>query len=105
MFSRTWLLLIPLLLWTAARAQETSMAPVSVDGQTVRLEMRIYKPATAGPVPTLVFNHGSTGRGRDPSLFTRPMSLVDVNTLARASGSPLLPGLFLSFVDHPERGW
>jgi dienelactone hydrolase len=35
--------------------------------------MRIYRPATAGPTPTLVYNHGSTGRGRDPSLFTRPI--------------------------------
>src|SRR5882724_12927438 len=80
MFSRAWILLVPLLLWTAARAQETSMVPVIVDGQTVRLEMRIYKPATAGPVPTLVFNHGSTGRGRDPSLFTRS---IDFPALAQ----------------------
>jgi dienelactone hydrolase len=54
------------------------MVPVVVDGQTVRLEMRIYKPARAGPVPTLVFNHGSTGR--DPRLFTRPL---DVPALAQ----------------------
>jgi dienelactone hydrolase len=56
------------------------MVPVVVDGQTVRLEMRIYKPAMARPVPTLVFNHGSTGRGRDPSLFTRP---IDFPALAQ----------------------
>jgi predicted acyl esterase len=69
-----------LLLVSAARAQETSIVPVTVDGQSVSLEMRIYKPATAGPAPTLVFNHGSTGRGRDPSLFTRP---IDFPTLAQ----------------------
>jgi dienelactone hydrolase len=56
------------------------MVPVLVDGQTVRLEMRIYKPTMAGPSPTLVFNHGSTGHGRDPSLFTQP---VDFPALAR----------------------
>jgi predicted acyl esterase len=56
------------------------MVPVIVDGQTLRLEMRIYKPTSAEPVPTLVFNHGSTGRGRDPSLFTRP---IDFPALAQ----------------------
>jgi dienelactone hydrolase len=56
------------------------MVPVIVDGQTARLEMRIYKPARAEPVPTLVFHHGSTGRGRDPSLFTRP---IDFPVLAQ----------------------
>jgi dienelactone hydrolase len=72
--SRVWLLLlVPLLLVSAAWAQEISMVPVTVDGETVRLAMRIYRPATAAPVPTLVYNHGSTGRGRDPSLFVRPI--------------------------------
>ena len=47
------------------------MVPIMVDGQTVHLEMRFYKPSTEAKVPTLVFNHGSTGRGRDPSLFTQ----------------------------------
>src|SRR5687768_1565412 len=69
MFSRAWVLLVLLLPCAATRAQETSMVPVIVDGQTVRLEMRIYKPARTGPVPTLVFNHGSTGRGRESRLF------------------------------------
>ena len=63
------------------------MVPVIVDEQTVHLEMRIYKPAQAGPAPTLVFNHGSTGRGTDPSLFVRPIDY---------------PALALFFV---ERGW
>jgi dienelactone hydrolase len=78
--SRAWVLLVQLLLGSATWAQEPSIVPVAVDGQTVRLEMRIYKPATAGPVPTLVFNHGSTGRGRDSSLFTRP---IDFPALAQ----------------------
>ena len=49
------------------------MVPVIVDGKTVRLEMRIYKPAGTGRVPTLVFNHGSTGRGRDPRAAKEPI--------------------------------
>jgi dienelactone hydrolase len=65
---------------TAPVLQGTTMVPVVVDGETVNLEMRIYRPATDGPFPTLVFNHGSTGTGRDPSAFTRP---IDSPALAR----------------------
>ncbi|PZP93315.1 MAG: hypothetical protein DI587_29035 [Variovorax paradoxus] len=39
-------------------------------GEQVTLEMVTFKPAGQGPFPTLVFNHGSTGMGDDPSLFT-----------------------------------
>ncbi|MBK9573876.1 MAG: hypothetical protein IPO43_14670 [Rhodoferax sp.] len=42
-----------------------SSVPITVDGETVRLDMRIYKPDGSGPFPTLVFNHGSTGYGTD----------------------------------------
>jgi len=44
-----------------AAAQETRLVPVTVDGESVRLEMRVYTPARGERVPTLVFNHGSTG--------------------------------------------
>jgi len=73
MFSRVCILLVLLLHCIAARAQETTMVPVIVDGKSVRLEMRIYKPAGKGRVPTLVFNHGSTGRGRDPRAAREPI--------------------------------
>ncbi len=83
MNSRTWVLLVPLLLVSlllvsVTRAEETSMVPVTVDGETVRLAMRIYRPATAGSAPTLVFNHGSTGSGRNPSLFMQPINFPTV---------------------------
>ena len=71
-------LLVSLLGASAAWAQDTRMVPVTIDGQTVRLEMRIYRPATSGPAPTLVFNHGSTGRGTDPRSFTRPLDFAEV---------------------------
>jgi len=61
-------------------AQERSMVPVTVDGVTVRLQMRVYKPATSKPAPTLVFNHGSTGRGIDPAIMVRP---IDFPALAQ----------------------
>ena len=55
------------------QAQETSLVPVFVDGETVRFAMRIYKPVAGNPAPTLVFNHGSTGTGTAPDLFSRPI--------------------------------
>ena len=72
--------LVALLVAGEAAAQETRLVPVTVDGESVRLEMRIYAPATGERVPTLVFNHGSTGTGMDVSRFTRP---IDFPALAR----------------------
>jgi len=63
----------------STQAQETSLVPVLVDGETVRLAMRIYKPVAGNPAPTLVFNHGSTGMGTD-----RPFLSTD----RRAGGGP-----------------
>ncbi|MCX7365722.1 MAG: dienelactone hydrolase family protein [Alphaproteobacteria bacterium] len=48
------------------------MVPVTVDGESVKLALITYKPAGNGPFPTLIFHHGSTGRGNDPSSFARP---------------------------------
>lgn len=48
------------------------MVPVTVDGEAVKLATITYKPAGDGPFPTLIFHHGSTGRGTDPSIFARP---------------------------------
>jgi dienelactone hydrolase len=55
------------------------MVPVSVDGEQVKLAVITYKPAGAGPFPTLIFHHGSTGSGTNPSIFARPF---DPRTLA-----------------------
>lgn len=51
---------------------QSSMVPVTLDGAQVRLSAITRKPAGAGPFPTLIFHHGSTGLGRDTSAFTRP---------------------------------
>jgi dienelactone hydrolase len=70
----------------AARAQEPRMVPVTVDGERVRLEMRLYVPTTAGPAPTLVFNHGSTGQGIHPEVFIRPLDFPEVARVFVARG-------------------
>ena len=50
---------------------EQRMVPVSIDGQTVRLVVRIFRPDGDGPLPTLIFHHGSTGYGNQSLLFPR----------------------------------
>lgn len=40
----------------------------------VRLEIVAARPQTEGPHPTIVFNHGSTGRGDNQSLYARTVS-------------------------------
>jgi dienelactone hydrolase len=44
------------------------------NGKPVRLAVVIDKPPGDGPFPLLVFNHGSTGQGNDPALFTQTFS-------------------------------
>jgi len=66
------------LLACPAAGQELRMVPVTVDGEAVRLAMRVYRPGGDGPFPTLVFNHGSTGTGRDPARFVRPIDFPEL---------------------------
>ncbi|MEO8684289.1 MAG: alpha/beta hydrolase [Devosia sp.] len=40
----------------------------------VRLEIVAAKPQGVGPFPALVFNHGSTGRGQNRSLYSRTVA-------------------------------
>lgn len=55
---------------------QSAMVPVTIDGAQVKLATITHKPAGSGPFPTLIFHHGSTGRGNDPSLFARPNEQV-----------------------------
>jgi dienelactone hydrolase len=43
--------------------------PFVENGRVVTLEVIIFKPFGPGPFPTVMFHHGSTGNGDDPSLF------------------------------------
>lgn len=54
----------------AERLDERAPTPFTEGGQPVTLEVVLFKPLTAGPYPLIVFHHGSTGRGNDPSRFT-----------------------------------
>jgi dienelactone hydrolase len=48
------------------------------DGRPIRLEVVIFKPPGEGPFPLAVINHGSTGQGNNPDLFTETWSDVDL---------------------------
>lgn len=63
--------------WNGARCQtfarrriERAPTPFVESGQAVTLEVVFYLPLADGRYPTLVFHHGSTGDGSDPSRFT-----------------------------------
>lgn len=63
-----------------AQAQDRSTLAATIDGASLRLAVVTYKPPGGGPFPTLIFHHGSTGRGTDPGLFARvydPRSLAE----------------------------
>ena len=74
----SYLPVIFLLLAANAWSQETRMVPISVDGKTVSLEMLIYKPEGEGPFPTIIFNHGSTGTGRDENIIKRTLRYTEL---------------------------
>jgi pimeloyl-ACP methyl ester carboxylesterase len=61
--------------WTRGKSELMQTALVE-DGKPVDLEVVIFRPKGAGPFPLAVFNHGSTGRGITPLLFTE--TLFDV---------------------------
>lgn len=55
--------------WTRGQSELLRTALVE-EGKPVDLEVVIFKPDGAGPFPLALFNHGSTGRGTNPKLFT-----------------------------------
>jgi len=70
----------------------TQILAVQLDGTTVDLELRVYKPEGEGPFPTLVFNHGSTGAGTDPDSFKWPIRFTEIaNFLVRRGWAVLAP--------------
>lgn len=69
-----WFLSAFALAQTPGLVGEYIPTPFVEDGKPVRLELLVAKPQGSGPFPTVVFNHGSTGRGDNPDLFKRSWS-------------------------------
>lgn len=53
----------------AVRMDERAPTPFVENGQQIELEVVLFRPLGNGRYPTVVFHHGSTGNGSDPSLF------------------------------------
>lgn len=53
----------------ARLVEERAPTPFIENGAAVELEIVYFQPLTGDRHPTLVFHHGSTGNGSDPSLF------------------------------------
>ena len=53
----------------AVMTNERIPTPYMENGETVSLEVVLFKPPIDGRYPTMVFHHGSTGDGSDPSRF------------------------------------
>lgn len=53
----------------AVRMDDRAATPFSENGQQLELEVVLFRPLADGRYPTVVFHHGSTGNGSDPSLF------------------------------------
>jgi dienelactone hydrolase len=53
----------------AVRSTLRVPTPWREGGNDVTLQMIAYVPLGAGPYPTIVFHHGSTGNGDNPALF------------------------------------
>lgn len=54
----------------AVRSSDRVPTPFVEGGSPVTLEVVIFRPFGNGPFPVVMFNHGSTGNGDDPSQFT-----------------------------------
>jgi dienelactone hydrolase len=75
-----------------ALAQQRAMVPLTIDGETVRLAIITYLPPGSGPFPVVIFHHGSTGRGTDPTLFGKPYEPVPtVDWFVRRGYAVVLP--------------
>ena len=53
----------------AVREDVRATTPFTEDGEPISLEVVLVRPLEPGRYPTVVFHHGSTGNGSDPSLF------------------------------------
>jgi pimeloyl-ACP methyl ester carboxylesterase len=73
-------------LWAQDFVSEMIPTQLVEEGTPIRLELLIRKPSTPGPYPTVVFNHGSTGRGDNPDLFQRSWTHLAVAKVFNEKG-------------------
>ena len=69
-----------------AQGRQTILLAAWIDDADVRLATTIDVPPGNGTFPLLVFNHGSTGRGNDPTLYRRTVLFPDIADFFVAHG-------------------
>ncbi|MBL8516791.1 MAG: dienelactone hydrolase family protein [Betaproteobacteria bacterium] len=62
----------------ARRVTERAATPFVSGGDSVTLEVVVFEPLSPGPWPAVLFHHGSTGNGDDPTLFTQTFTSESV---------------------------
>jgi dienelactone hydrolase len=70
----------------ATRSVVRAPTPFVENGMAIELEVVLFTPPGPGPFPTVMFNHGSTGNGSDPSLFTLTWTSESVARFFAARG-------------------
>jgi endonuclease YncB( thermonuclease family)/dienelactone hydrolase len=70
-WSARLVLALCLIMPCAASAQERATVPVTIDGETLQIATTTYKPAGAGPFPTLIFHRGTTDPSDPPAALAR----------------------------------
>ena len=63
--------------WTRGKS-ELLQTDLVEEGKPIRLEAVIFRPSGPGPFPLGRHQHGSTGRGNDPALFTETWFSTDL---------------------------
>lgn len=71
---------------SAVRSIERIATPWNENGQPLTLELVVHRPPGAGPWPTLVFHHGSTGNGDNPAQFTQTFDSASITQAFTARG-------------------
>lgn len=98
------------------RTVERLPTPWKDGNKAQTLELVVYRPPGAGPFPTLVFNHGSTGMGTRPEWFTLTWTSPDIARYFAGKGWQVLfpqrrgrgqsDGLYdEGFADNRARGY
>ena len=69
------------------KVERLSTPWTDADGRPQTLEAVVYRPTNAsGPLPTVIFNHGSTGQGNRPEWFTATWTSPEVAGYFTAKG-------------------
>lgn len=71
--------------WTRGKSERLQTDLIEA-GKLIRLEVVVFMPQGSGPFPLAVINHGSTGNGDNPALFTETWFDLGIADFLNARG-------------------